>query len=126
MPKAKLEELRKEEKREPQTPFYKIGYPGSIHDYLLKNFIPRKASEEIGSERETGKLMVVLGHPGHGKSSFCYRSIHDLLKDPKFNGNAFFLRLQDAKKTILDADIEELEKLLPESQTIGFADWGGQ
>src|SRR5690606_34792878 len=106
-----------------QGPFYKIGYQGNIHGYLLQHFIPKKASNEIGSRLEEGKLMVLLGQPGHGKSSFCYRSIHDLLKDPKFHGNAYFLRLQDADKTILDAEIEQFAKLLPPNHDLGFADW---
>ncbi len=121
--KERREEINKDKERPQQGPFYKVGYPGSIHNYLLKHFIPQIPSQEINSERETGKLMVLLGQPGHGKSSFCYRCIHDLLNDPGFHGNAFFLRLQDADKTILEADIEQFAKLLPDSEAIGFADW---
>ncbi|GEM_PF-4838338 len=121
--KERLKEMREDPEWQPQEHFYKIDSLGNIHDYLLQHFIPKKPSNEINSKLEEGKLMVLLGQPGHGKSSFCYRSIHDLLKDPNFNGNAFFLRLQDADKTILDADIEQFAKLLPDNEAIGFTDW---
>ncbi len=121
--KERLMEMRNDPEWQPQTHFFEIEYSGSIHNYLLNHFIPKQQSKEINHKLEEGKLMVLLGQPGHGKSSFCYRSIHDLLKDPNFHGNAFFLRLQDADKTILDVGIEEMAKLLPESQAIGFTDW---
>ena len=97
-------------------PFKKTKYNGSIHDYFLNHFIPAKKSQAINEDREERRMMVLLGHPGHGKSSFCHRSIHDLLNDSHSGVLPFYIKLQNTdgitsnlKAALLDSIPAEVE-----------------
>jgi len=62
-----------------------------LNDYFLKGI---KFSKEI---RDDYNMIFVLGQPGQGKTSFCYKVIHDILN--KSNGlpevPLFFVKIRD-------------------------------
>ncbi|MEM9887292.1 MAG: pentapeptide repeat-containing protein [Bacteroidota bacterium] len=101
--------------------FLRTGYEHSIHHYLLHHFIQGKSADAIKETNEQQRLMILLGQPGHGKSSFCYRSIYDLMRAEDFNGNAFFIRLQKVRKDELKDPIELMASQLPKD--LDFEDW---
>ena len=82
--------------------FIPTEFDGDLHHYLIQCFIPKQSSKAIDSEVEKSRLLLLLGQPGHGKSSFCYRAINDLLNSPDFHGQVFFVRLQEASREILN------------------------
>lgn len=123
----KQKEIRKQNENENENEikeneqFLPIPFEGSIHDYLSNNFVNQKKSKSINSNIEKQRMLILLGHPGHGKSSFCYRSINDLLRNPKFNGNTFFIRLQNVERNIINNPLTQIEEWLPKE--INFTDW---
>ncbi len=104
LPEEKRKEIRA--KNESGTDhFLSTPFQGSIHDYISKHFLKTKQSKAIGAQVEESRMLILMGQPGHGKSSFCYRSIYDLQKDPDFHGNAFLVRLQEAERSILNTPL---------------------
>ena len=104
--------------------FIEIKYEGNIHDYLKKHFLRQKPLRTIGNKAiEQGRMLILLGQPGHGKSSFCYRSMYDLLSDPNFSGNVFFYRLQQAEELFINSPIEALDSVFQKEDSISFKDW---
>ncbi|MEZ5040302.1 MAG: pentapeptide repeat-containing protein [Saprospiraceae bacterium] len=65
----------------------------NIHDYILNNFLKEKP--KYGLKAESSRILLLLGQPGQGKSSFCYRLVHDLLPDWPPDRDLVFLRLRD-------------------------------
>ncbi len=100
-PKEKRAKL-KEKSKSGVDHFLSTNFKGSLHDYLLNHFLKSKQSKAIGQTVEASRMLILMGQPGHGKSSFCYRSINDLLRNSDFHGNAFFVRLQEAERDILN------------------------
>jgi len=118
--KAKREAL-KEDNKSGMDHFLSINYEGSLHDYLLEYFLKSRKSTVIGEDVEKSRMLILMGQPGHGKSSFCYRSMYDLLRDPDFNGNTFFVRLQEAERDILNTPLNGMaETKSIKSYGIGF------
>jgi len=102
------ESERHEPKLNRKEQFVECNYPNSLHHYLLNYFLQQKRSKALDHPVEQSRMLILMGQPGHGKSSFCYRSMHDLLEDPNFAGNVFFVRLQEAGKDILRAPLSEI------------------
>ena len=50
------------------------------------------------------RLFFLLGQPGQGKTSTCYRLVHDLLKEERFNKALYFIKFRalDAEKLLAD------------------------
>lgn len=119
----KRKKIKEKFKIEREQHFLPIDFAGSIHDYLLNHFIPIKKSESIDASPEESRILILLGQPGHGKSSFCYRSMNDLLRKSDFNGNAFFIRLQNVGKDILNNPLEEITKWAQRDEAIDFQNW---
>ena len=69
----------------------------NIHDFVLDTFLQENTSDYDNCKAENARLVVLLGQPGQGKSSFCARVIHDFLKDNRyrFDKKLYFLRLKD-------------------------------
>ena len=96
--------------------FLRTDYPHSIHDYFLKHFIQKSKSAELNCDAECMRMIFLLGQPGHGKSSFCYRTAYDLLSSENFNGDVFFLRLRNLRYRDFTQDEEkELRSLTEDS-----------
>ena len=51
----------------------------TIHEYLNNFFL--KGQNPSENFRENYNMIFILGQPGQGKTSFCYKLIHDILKD---------------------------------------------
>ena len=101
--------------------FFPADYEGSIHDYFLNHFLEEKQPDFTEKKAQYDRLMILMGQPGHGKSSFCYRCMNDLYEND-FNGNYFFIRLQDDSQTMLSSPLEGVKNLL-EKHKIDFDDW---
>ena len=101
--------------------FFPADYEGSIHDYFLNHFLEEKQPDFTEKKAQYNRLMILMGQPGHGKSSFCYRCMNDLYEND-FNGNYFFIRLQDDSQTMLSSPLEGVKNLL-EKHKIDFDDW---
>jgi uncharacterized protein YjbI with pentapeptide repeats len=106
--KEKRKQLREKEFNR-KGHFLQTDFEGSVHHYLRQYFLTGSQSKAIGEEIEQSRLLILMGQPGHGKSSFCYRSLHDLLQAPDFSGNVFFVRLQEASRDILNTPITGME-----------------
>lgn len=117
----KRKKLRKNLERDTQDHFLPVKFEGSIHDYFIQHFIPQERSEVISCQAERSRMLILLGQPGHGKSSFCYRCIYDLLNSSTFGGNVFFVRLQKADRRMLDNPLDDIENMMPKE--IDFLDW---
>ena len=118
------QELREKHEIDSSEHFLPTGYQGSIHDYFKTIFIQEnKTSEAIASAQEDKRLLLLLGQPGHGKSSFCYRCIHDLKNDPTFLGNVFFVRLEEAQRDILNHPKMDVQRLLKKDSITDFQAW---
>jgi uncharacterized protein YjbI with pentapeptide repeats/GTPase SAR1 family protein len=113
--------IKKEQGLSANQHFLPINFDGNIHDYLLQHFLMQQQSQAINKKTEKERLLILLGQPGHGKSSFCYRSIHDILQKSDFNGNPYFIRLQDMGENGINTPMAEIASLLPED--IDFEDW---
>jgi len=108
----KQKEIKQKDNVGSQKHFLPTDFKGSIHDYLKYHFLGEKKSKAINSEEEKSRMLILMGQPGHGKSSFCYRSMHDLLRSPGFNGNTFFIRLQEVDKAFINTPFSEIQKEL--------------
>ena len=95
-PEEKRKQLQEENKSHTQH-FLFPEFKGNIHDYLTYHFLLAKQSKAIGAEVEHSRMLILMGQPGHGKSSFCYCSIYNLLKSQIFMGILFWF---DYKKQI--------------------------
>ena len=82
----------------------------SIHNYLNKYFLSKKG-KIFGLTAEKSRLMLVLGQPGQGKTSFCYRLVSDLLTDITLTQEVVFLRLRrlGGYRDFVDRPLEVLE-----------------
>ncbi|MEM9545237.1 MAG: pentapeptide repeat-containing protein [Bacteroidota bacterium] len=120
--KERIQKLR--EKNESSLEhFLSTGFKGSIHNYLINHFLKSKQSKAIDSDVEKKRMLILMGQPGHGKSSFCYRSMHDLLSDSEFNGEVFFVRLQEAEREILNTPLSGMAATKSINEfNIGFKD----
>ncbi|MEO1629105.1 MAG: NACHT domain-containing protein, partial [Bacteroidota bacterium] len=76
--------------------FVSLQFDGdSIHDYINHHFVKGEAC--MGVEAESSNLILLLGQPGQGKTSFCYKLIHDALNDLSFDRELVFLRLRELR-----------------------------
>lgn len=112
-PKDKKQQLKSEKNLSDKEHFIPMAFEGGLHRYFLEHFIKSQSSEAINSRNEESRMLILFGQPGHGKSSFCYRCMFDLLKSETFSGTPFFIRLQEAKRDILDNPLENIYELLP-------------
>ncbi|MEO0896309.1 MAG: pentapeptide repeat-containing protein [Bacteroidota bacterium] len=71
--------------------FAKVPFEGSIHQYV-EAFLARENPLELSSGN--AQVMILLGYPGQGKTSFCARTIYDYLNGP-FEKPIYFVRLRD-------------------------------
>ncbi|MGH1337171.1 MAG: NACHT domain-containing protein, partial [Aureispira sp.] len=63
----------------------------SLHDYL--NVWLNDESSPLAVKGK--QLLILLGQPGQGKSSFCYKTLSLLLENPSPNKKVYFIRLRD-------------------------------
>ena len=93
-----------------QDLFTETKYAGSIHDYFLNHFMTGQPAPDLPKSFAEKRLLLLFGQPGHGKSSFCYRCIHDLLKTgDAFLGEVLFVKLNRATKMMLDTPLEYIK-----------------
>ncbi|MEM7572534.1 MAG: pentapeptide repeat-containing protein [Bacteroidota bacterium] len=103
--------------------FLRTDYPESIHHYFSNHFLQQVSSTELDCLTEQSRMLVLLGQPGHGKSSFCYRTAHDLLQSPDYNGSVHLIRLRETDKTVIQNPQDEFVKLLKRNRLAPLADW---
>ncbi len=79
--------------------FTKINQFNSIHDFVNQDFLNAKNSlavEGVQSAASKPKVLVLLGQPGQGKTSFCSKLLHDVLEEENNNNrNVYLLRLKE-------------------------------
>jgi hypothetical protein len=103
--------------------FLKTNYPGSIHQYYQHHFLQGRKSTELDCSQEESCMLILLGQPGHGKSSFCYRTAYELLSTDEFSGTVQFVRLREAGKNVIQNPKEEFIRLLDRSGLTAEEDW---
>lgn len=76
-----------------------ISYDGSVHQFIydiLRNNNPIK-----GLRRYEANVILILGFPGQGKSSFCKKTIYDIVAGKTFiDGPFYFLRFKDIQDVL--------------------------
>ena len=75
--------------------FVSSDLEGSIHTYLNNNFFVSKPAFE-GLVNENTNLLIILGQPGQGKTSFCYKVVYDLInRGDLFMNGVYFIKLNE-------------------------------
>ena len=117
------EKLRELASNESGDHFLKTDYAGSIHQYYQHHFLQGRKSTELDCSQEESRMLILLGQPGHGKSSFCYRTAYELLSTEEFSGTVQFVRLREAGKNVIQNPKEEFARLLNRSGLTAEDDW---
>ena len=95
----------------------------NIHKFILKTFL-QEDREDYKCKSKNAKLLVLLGQPGQGKTSFCTRVIHDFLKSDNYRWTkkCYFLRLRDLPKAkeFIGHPIEEVKKYFQREYDLDF------
>jgi len=77
-------------------PYCAPANPLGLHDYVASWLKGKKTWQLPG---ENSPLLVLLGQPGQGKTSFCLRTADQLLREcPNLVDQLYFLRLRDMTK----------------------------
>jgi len=94
--------------------FVPLPYQGNhLHEYLKNYFLyGNHGFNEIQIDAEQSRLLLLLGQPGQGKTSFCYRTIYDLLPFWEANKELIFLKLNRLKdpRQFLKTPFDQLEE----------------
>ena len=107
-------------------------YNGSLINYIKEHFLRTKPAfeftqtqkkhkqDEYRSSAEKSRFIILLGHPGQGKTSLCYKLIHDFLNDLDFDKEVCFLKLRELNhpRDFLNRPIEEIENLFRNNKAI--------
>lgn len=82
----------------------------SIHQYINDDW--QRGSKRLDLNAEQSRLLLLLGQPGQGKTSFCFRLIHDTLQDIAFDKDLVFIRLRDLEnpREFIQFPFKELER----------------
>ncbi|MEM9885412.1 MAG: NACHT domain-containing protein [Bacteroidota bacterium] len=75
--------------------FFQLTSEQSLHEYVSDLLLQNKAAFDLKAEQS--RMLLLLGQPGQGKSSFCHRLVHDLLEDSnlQYEKDLIFVRLRD-------------------------------
>ncbi len=93
-----------------QDDFVIPEYQGNLHQYLFE-LLDGKNPLNLPAERSN--FILLLGQPGQGKTSFCKRSIFQLLTEhPDLLQRVFFVRLRDISdvKGLINEPLEVIAK----------------
>ncbi|MCI4667439.1 MAG: pentapeptide repeat-containing protein [Bacteroidia bacterium] len=71
--------------------FAKVPFNGSIHKYVESFFYKENPLNLLSGKAQ---VMILLGYPGQGKTSFCSRTIYDFLQG-SIKKPVYFVRLRD-------------------------------
>ncbi len=85
-----------------QEPFQPLPTPpSSVHDFVDHCFLEENETPlRNGLATPQARLMILLGQPGQGKTSFCRRFLHDHINPEALDENkVFFVRLRDVRST---------------------------
>lgn len=99
---------KQEESTKNRFDFYQHKKHYDLHKFFL-NWLRGKMAFELGGEEE--RLIMLLGHPGQGKTSFSLRTIDQLLREhPDTVQNIYLVRLSAimAVGKLLDDPLETL------------------
>lgn len=76
--------------------FKKKNYQKNIHGFFLEWLKGNKQLDLVGEESQ---MLILLGQPGQGKTSFCQRTIHQLLAEGNnIIENLHFIKLRNIEK----------------------------
>ena len=75
--------------------FFQLTTEQNLHEYVNTLLLQNQASFDLKAEQS--RMILLLGQPGQGKSSFCHRLVHDLLEDVnlQYDKDLIFVRLRD-------------------------------
>ncbi|MEN0051295.1 MAG: NACHT domain-containing protein, partial [Bacteroidota bacterium] len=82
-------------KNEDKDGFFQLTSEQSLHEYVNALLLQNQAAFDLKAEQS--RMLLLLGQPGQGKSSFCHRLVHDLLEDAnmQYEKDLIFVRLRD-------------------------------
>lgn len=93
--------------------FIAPDYAKNIHSYINNCFLKNQNAFADRVEAENSRLLLLLGQPGQGKTSFCTKVVNDILNDLTFERDLIFLKLRDLKcppREFINHIFENLEK----------------
>jgi len=104
--------LEKDELKPDDDGFVDVPYEGgALHQYIIDFFQNR---HPLGLEAEKSNFLILLGQPGQGKTSFCLRTLYDLLSQDLIaieDRSIFFVRLRYVNVSdILNNPLETIRK----------------
>ncbi|HAA20294.1 MAG TPA: hypothetical protein DCP28_16580, partial [Cytophagales bacterium] len=102
-----------------EEPFIGHGrkYTGNLHDYV-KDWL--QGGNPLDQKYPDGRIFLLLGYPGQGKSSFCARLLHDVLTQGWTAQRVFFVKLRDLRnvKNLLQDPLDTLVTYLKEEDLL--------
>ncbi|MBE98864.1 AAA family ATPase [Flavobacterium coralii] len=84
----------------------------NIHDYISSYFIPGEKHPEIKQEYN---MLFILGQPGQGKTSLCYKVVYDYLESETGLPNIpiYFVKIRDlVAKDFINSPFDEINSVL--------------
>ncbi|MEZ4991941.1 MAG: pentapeptide repeat-containing protein [Saprospiraceae bacterium] len=90
--------------------YYHPHFDGSIHQYIEEYFLTEDTL--LALEGEQSRLLLLLGQPGQGKTSFCLKTCSNLINSIFFDRELVFFRIKDLQdaREFVDYPFEELKK----------------
>ncbi|MEO0684189.1 MAG: NACHT domain-containing protein, partial [Cyanobacteria bacterium J06649_11] len=122
----KIRELHKKNRTNHQEHFISTEFEYSIHDYFRQYFLQKRNSPYLDCPQECSRMMILLGQPGHGKSSFCYRTAHELLNSNEYHGSVHLVRLRDTRADVIQYPLDEFARILEKKGLKPAVDWSNQ
>ncbi|MEM6377270.1 MAG: pentapeptide repeat-containing protein [Bacteroidota bacterium] len=82
----------------------------SVRDYITNHFLKQKLKFQL--EAESNRLLLLLGQPGQGKTSFCYRLINDCQSYYHAGKELVFIKLRELEniKDFVQNPFDEIKK----------------
>ena len=93
--------------------FTATDFDENLHNYINNYFLKNKKAFADKTEAEESRLLLLLGQPGQGKTSFCSKVVYDILNDLSFDRDLIFLKLSqtdDSAREFLNHPFKSLER----------------
>ncbi|WP_160131497.1 pentapeptide repeat-containing protein [Kordia antarctica] len=79
--------------------FWSLGNYRNVHD-LIYDYTENEIQDENTLENAAANCLMILGYPGQGKTSLCYRTLYNLIEERrKLDTNYYLIKLRNISET---------------------------